>query len=157
MNAVRVLARVIPVLLAPRETAADEEDEFEQAVFWAQQSRVRLHFEEEADEEVGEAGPSSRTERPAAVEEGQFVLADDDQDSDRDEDDGAEPPRPSDPSPLVEPPLAEQLLAALVDLLFVPGLTLPQSSVDSSSSAAVVYTIWCVLLSLPNKRERNPH
>ena len=163
MNAVRVLARVIPVVLAPRQSAAAAgEDEFELAVFWAQESRVRFEPDEEDQAEM-QAEPSSG-ERPASAsaEEGQFVLADEDDDEDQEEEgdddedqeeegDGTDAPRPQDnsapnASPPPQPPLAEQLLAALVDLLFVPGLTLPRSSVDDSSSAAVVvYTIWCAV------------
>jgi hypothetical protein len=151
MNAVRVLARVLPVVLAPRQSAAAAgEDEFELAVFWAQESRVRFEPDEEDQAEM-QAEPSSG-ERPASAsaEEGQFVLADEDDDEDQEEEgDGTDAPRPQDnsapnASPPPQPPLAEQLLAALVDLLFVPGLTLPRSSVDDSRSAAVViYTIWC--------------
>ncbi|TKA53363.1 hypothetical protein B0A53_04381 [Rhodotorula sp. CCFEE 5036] len=150
MNAVRVLARVLPVVLAPRQSAAAAgEDEFELAVFWAQESRVRFEPDEEDQAEM-QAEPSSG-ERPASAsaEEGQFVLADEDDDEDQEEEgDGTDAPRPQDnsapnASPPPQPPLAEQLLAALVDLLFVPGLTLPRSSVDDSRSAAVViYTIW---------------
>ena len=150
MNAVRVLARVVPVVLAPRESAAaggQEEDDFEQAVFWAQESRVRFEPDGEEEERVR---PSSRERSASAgesAEEGQFVL-EDGQDSDQEED--RTTPRPNDDStpsaaPPPPPPLAEQLLAALVDLLFVPGLTLPPRLSGEGSSAAVVYTIWCVL------------
>ena len=41
-----------------------------------------------------------------------------------------------------EPPLAEKLLAALVDLLFVPGFTVAEEC--RTEDGAVAYVIWFV-------------
>ncbi|GAA5883269.1 hypothetical protein JCM3774_001791 [Rhodotorula dairenensis] len=128
LNAVRVLARVLPVVLAPRDSATPEGDDFETAVFWSIESTVDLS---------GDQGhiPTLQGTTGDSGAEGQFVLASDDDDED---DDRAE--RSPQAGDSASRPLAEQLLSALVDLLFVPGLSLPRSA--AVNAAPVVYTIW---------------
>ncbi|GAA5991447.1 hypothetical protein JCM10908_005707 [Rhodotorula pacifica] len=146
LNAVRVLARVVPVLLAPREggggAGEEDMDEFERVVFWTSGNGVAPSGD--GASEGGGAAEQSRA-RNGAGEEGQFVLADE-EDDEEDEPTGSSSRRNDTPtsSQTQTPLLAEQLLSALVDLLFVPGLTLPRSSyaAESDTAAAVMYSIW---------------
>lgn len=116
LNAVRVLSRVVPLILAPREPDGSV-DEFEEALFWSEDDFEGLGQSQGDDD----------------AREGQFVLADEDEE----EGDSIEAQQ----SRAAAPPLAERLLGALVDLLFLPGLTLPRSI--ASEGAGVVHAIWC--------------
>lgn len=129
VNAVRVLSRVVPVILAPRE-ADGSVDEFEEALFWT--------TDDDSSDRGQLPGPDG-----SEGEAGQFVLADD-EDDEEDEDSG---PARTASSRATVPPLAERLLGALVDLLFLPGLTLPRSI--ASEGAGVVHAIWCVVRAEP--------
>lgn len=154
LNAVRVMTRVVPLLLAPKGVDAqgrEVADAVEEELFWRRERVPPAH-------EIG-AEPVNSSKEPDArgTEEGQFVLEDDD------EVDAA----PSDPlssssaastsaaCPTEEaafdelPPLAERLLGALVDLLFVPGFTIaealaPRQRRGEQSESVVTYAIWSV-------------
>ncbi|BGP13084.1 hypothetical protein JCM10213_000911 [Rhodosporidiobolus nylandii] len=144
LNCVRGLARVVPVVMGP--VGVDEygrtvREELEESIFWArervqraQPTASRATAEQQGAAEDGEAG------------DGQFVL--DDSDSDADADD-ASPSSPATAKPQEGkrddeyedlPPLAERLLSTLVDLLFVPGLTLPLAL--RQEGKGVCYSIW---------------
>lgn len=142
LNAVRVLSRVVPLVLAPRQAGAV--DEVEEELFWRK---------EKVPARKDVAGESLGGEEPKTGDaEGQFVLEDED-------DEGLVTANPltsaSASSPAAQPeqqpafeklpPLAERLLGALVDLLFVPGFTLPESSRAGADSSIVTYSIWCVM------------
>ncbi|POY73446.1 hypothetical protein BMF94_3383 [Rhodotorula taiwanensis] len=116
LNAVRVLSCVVPLVLAPREPDGSV-DEFEEALFWSEDESEGLGQSQGDDD----------------AREGQFVLADEDEE----EGDSIEAQQ----SRAAAPPLAKRLLGALVDLLFLPGLTLPRSI--ASEGAGVVHAIWC--------------
>ncbi|BGO88692.1 hypothetical protein NBRC10512_005138 [Rhodotorula toruloides] len=139
LNAVRVLSRVVPLVLAPR--VAGAVDQVEEELFWRRE-KVPLR------EEVGEESASGKEEAKASDAEGQFVLEDE-------EDEDTTPVDPLTSASAVKaqheaeesafeelPPLAERLLSALVDLLFVPGFTLPDSSRAGADSSIVTYSIW---------------
>lgn len=141
LNAVRVLSRVVPLVLAPR--VAGAVDQVEEELFWRRE-KVPLR------KEVGEESASGKEEAKASDAEGQFVLEDE-------EDEDTTPVDPLTSASAVKaqheaeesafeelPPLAERLLSALVDLLFVPGFTLPDSSRAGADSSIVTYSIWCV-------------
>lgn len=141
LNAVRVLSRVVPIVLAPRTAGAV--DQVEEELFWRKEKVP-------PKQEVGEEFASGKEETKASDAEGQFVLEDE-------EDEDAMPADPltstsaAKAQPEAEeqafeelPPLAERLLSALVDLLFVPGFTLPVSSRAGTDSSIVTYSIWCV-------------
>lgn len=143
LNAVRVLSRVVPLILAPRQAGAL--DEVEEELFWRRdKAPVR--------KEVGEESPTGNEQAKAGDAEGQFVLEDeDDEDAATDplasasaSSSAAQPTAEQQPAFEEIPPLAERLLSALVDLLFVPGFTLPESSRSSTDSSIVTYSIWCV-------------
>lgn len=162
LNAVRVLTRIVPLVLAPRGTDAhgrEVRDEVEDELFWRREKVPVASPRARDDERGGAQGVGVGTE-DVPGDEGQFVLEDEDDDA---EDDGATPAAPSDaraPSssaPEAEytelPPLAERLLGALVDLLFVPGFTIadglgPQGSslADEEDRSVVTYAIWWVSL-----------
>ncbi|BGP29203.1 hypothetical protein JCM10296v2_000941 [Rhodotorula toruloides] len=138
LNAVRVLSRVVPLVLAPRTAGAV--DQVEEELFWRKEKAP-------LKQEVGVAA-SRKEETKASDAEGQFVLEDE-------EDEDATPADPLSSASAVKaqpeaeepafeelPPLAERLLSALVDLLFVPGFTLPESSRAGADSNIVTYSIW---------------
>jgi hypothetical protein len=114
-------------------------DRLEEAIFWTSE-RVRV--------ERPLVPPVVVVQEPDDDDEaGQFVIEDED-----DEDAGTATPKKATPAPVaVEedeweelPPLAERLLAALVDLAFVPGFTVPAER--RTADGAVAYVIWFVVL-----------
>lgn len=117
LNCVRVLQRVLPVVFEIDE----ETTRFELEVLW----------KKEVDD------------TPANDEPLQFVIEDDDEDSDEE---GTEPPAQSAPklketrTKQTMPSLAERLLGCLIDLLFCCGFTIPrQVQVDHYK---INHTIW---------------
>ncbi|KPV76741.1 uncharacterized protein RHOBADRAFT_51739 [Rhodotorula graminis WP1] len=158
LNAVRVLTRVVPLLLAPRGVDAEgfaAVDAVEDELFWR---RERVPVAREIGEEpVGAAQAGAGAGAGGGNEDGQFVLEDDD------DDDGAaagDPlssstpaasssaaPRAQEPAYDELPPLAVRLLGALVDLLFVPGFTVAESlaapqPTGHEGRSVVTYAIW---------------
>ncbi|BGO98303.1 High-temperature-induced dauer-formation protein-domain containing protein [Rhodotorula toruloides] len=139
LNAVRVLSRVVPIVLAPR--VAGAVDEVEEELFWRRE-------EVPVKKEVGEESASGKEKTKASEAEGQFVLEDEDDEDATPADPltsasaSTAPPAAEDPAYEELPPLAERLLGALVDLLFVPGFTLPESSRAGTDSSIVTYSIW---------------
>ena len=100
LNCVRVLQRVLPIVFE----IDGETTRFELEVLWKK-------------EEVEDT--------PVNEEPLQFVIEDDDEDS---EEEGAEPPTRTAPKPKETktiPSLAERLLSCLIDLLFCCGFTIP--------------------------------
>ncbi|GAA5856451.1 hypothetical protein JCM8547_008750 [Rhodosporidiobolus lusitaniae] len=146
--AVRVLSRIVPLLLGPQGVDAQgrrRRDEVEEWLFWR---REKAEGEEKPAEEGGKVQENGQA---AAEGDGQFVLEDDEEDEDVESAKPSDPltsssssAAPSAPSPSKErfsPPLAERLISALVDLLFVPGLTLPET-LRQGPDATVTYAIW---------------
>lgn len=129
LNCLRVLSRTVPFLLR-RQSA--EPGVGEEELFWRRE-KVRVERAEAV------APPTAAGQE----EEGQFVIDDDE------EEDGEEATTPKADAPQGEreereelPPLAERLLAALVDLAFVPGFTVPEEC--RGPDGAVSYIIWWV-------------
>ena len=126
----------MPLLLGPQ-TDSRVRDRVEEQVFWKKERVVNQRTQEEVRKEEGVAG----------AEEGQFVLEDED-----DEEEDQATPKPSssfDPSTSsttrVEeseelPCLAERLVSTLINLLFVPSLTIPSDL--STPSSLINYSIW---------------
>ncbi|GAA5971297.1 hypothetical protein JCM11641_008300 [Rhodosporidiobolus odoratus] len=139
INAVRVLSRVVPVLLGPQMTDADgrrRSEDIEEKVFWAREKVLRQR--EKA--KPGEPEPQGQA---AQEGDGQFVLEDEDDDDESSP--SASTPIAAEPAALEPeydklPPLALTLLSTLVDLLFVPGFTLPLSL--RQEGTGVCYSIW---------------
>ncbi|BGP45142.1 hypothetical protein JCM10450v2_000959 [Rhodotorula kratochvilovae] len=160
LNAVRVLARVVPLLLAPRGLDAhgrEVTDQVEDELFWRRERVPVAPAAAAQSERPPPTGESAQGERGAARDdEGQFVLEDDDEDADGDA--GAPDPlsafaavssSTAEAEPAYEelPPLAERLLGALVDLLFVPGFTVaealrPRDETGEGEGSVVTYAIW---------------
>ena len=116
----RVLGRVTPFAVGGAEG-------LEERIFWREE-RVQ----------VDASRTSDRSSSEVEGGDGQFVLEDED-----DNDEGQRTPRQG---PAAEeeyeiiPPLAERLLAALVDLAFVPGFTVAEEC--RTADGAVSYVIW---------------
>ncbi|BGP37050.1 hypothetical protein JCM10449v2_000954 [Rhodotorula kratochvilovae] len=160
LNAVRILARVVPLLLAPRGLDAhgrEVTDQVEDELFWRRERVPVAPAAAAQSERPPPTGESAQGERGAARDdEGQFVLEDDDEDADGDV--GAPDPlsafaavssSAAEAEPAYEelPPLAERLLGALVDLLFVPGFTVaealrPRQDTADGEGSVVTYAIW---------------
>jgi hypothetical protein len=135
LNCLRVLSRVVPFVLGPQST---EPGELEEAIFW----RIERTRVERRESTSAEAGRSSTEAPKEEEEEGQFVIDDED---DEDDSANATPTAAAGPSQPKEeweeiPPLAERLLAALVDLAFVPGFTVAEEC--RTQDSAVAYVIW---------------
>ncbi|GAA5892192.1 hypothetical protein JCM8208_001471 [Rhodotorula glutinis] len=156
LNAVRVLTRVVPLLLAPRGVDAEgfaAVDAVEDELFWRRE-RVPV-AREIGEEQIGAAQTGAGA--AAGTEDGQFVLEDDDEE---DRAAAADPlssstptasssaaPRAQEPAYDELPPLAVRLLGALVDLLFVPSFTIAESlaapqEVGHEGRNVVTYAIW---------------
>ncbi|GAA5901792.1 uncharacterized protein JCM6883_000399 [Sporobolomyces salmoneus] len=141
LNCVRVLTRLIPLLLGPRNGGTDQ---VEEELFWKKQ-RTPVQRRKQSSTESGQKEPEEE-------EQGQFVLEDEDE-----EDDERDPltnaaaststPARAQESTREEegyeesPCLAERLIASLINLLFVPGLTL-SPDLGSSNDSLVTYSIW---------------
>ncbi|GAA5879289.1 hypothetical protein JCM16303_003150 [Sporobolomyces ruberrimus] len=131
LSCVRVLTRLLPLLLGPQNGTKDQ---VEEEIFWKRPRIVKRRKEEEQ---------GTRRETPAEDEgQGQFVLEDEDED-----DEGASTPLASSQFEQSQqdeyeelPCLAERLISTLINLLFVPGLTI--SSDLGSSDSIVNYSIW---------------
>ncbi|GAA6041207.1 hypothetical protein JCM8097_008343 [Rhodosporidiobolus ruineniae] len=154
LNAARVLSRVVPLLLGPQGVDAQgrrAKDELEEAVFWTREE-VEPSSSASPAKEGGENMPEE--DQPAdAEDEGQFVLEDDE--DDEEDSKPSDPLRASSPSPPARPtstsppkrdpellpPLAVRLISAVVDLLFVPGFTLPEG-LRQGQDGVVTYAIW---------------
>ncbi|ORY88647.1 high-temperature-induced dauer-formation protein-domain-containing protein [Leucosporidium creatinivorum] len=136
LNCLRVLSRVVPFVLGPQST---EPGELEEAIFWRSE-KIRV------ERPVSEERTRNSTEAPREAEEGQFVIDDEEEDEEDEENEATATPKPAAESsqPTEEweeiPPLAERLLAALVDLAFVPGFTVAEEC--RTQDGAVVYVIW---------------
>ncbi|GAA6005431.1 hypothetical protein JCM10207_002979 [Rhodosporidiobolus poonsookiae] len=150
LNAVRGLSRVVPLLMAPQGVDGEGRrlrDEIEEELFWKRERVIK----------VGEIGEEALRKEEEAAEtkegDGQFVLEDDEDDEDDAESKPSDPltsaapaaaPAP-DAQKLNEdellPPLAERLISALVDLLFVPGFTVAES-LRPGEDVTVSYSIW---------------
>lgn len=110
LNCVRVLSRILPVVIGHNGL-----QQHHQSLFWTKTRRAR---------------PSTASTGDTDVERMQFVIDDEEENA---------------PSPIASPadeeeiaPLAERLLGALVDLLFLPGFTLEPSANGNS----VNYVTW---------------
>ncbi|GAA5900472.1 hypothetical protein JCM6882_001256 [Rhodosporidiobolus microsporus] len=153
LNAVRVLSRIVPLLLGPQGADAQGQrlrDEVEEWLFWRREKVERKRNSVGLGSEDGAADGEKEADAAKADEgDGQFVLEDS-------EDEDAKPSDPltsastdsskrsSAPSASQEeflPPLAERLISALVDLLFVPGFTLPEV-LRQGPDGVVTYAIW---------------
>lgn len=112
LNCIRVLSRVIPFIVkSPQPFSAEQEPDLEERLFWRSHAR--------------------KVERSAAPD-AQFVIDSDDEDA-ADARAGAEEFE-------TIPPLAQRLLATLVDLCFVPGFTLVDQLRRDDN--VVSYVIW---------------
>lgn len=117
LNCVRVLARVIPFVF---QNQSDTGGSLEEGIFWTREKVEMVAPTVEASQQATEAS--------------QFVI--DDEDEDEVEESNPEIPEKQ----FTElPPLAERLLASLVDLLFVAGFTLPE---ECKNEGAISYIIW---------------
>ncbi|SCV67363.1 BQ2448_6009 [Microbotryum intermedium] len=145
INCVRVLSRVVPYLTRPGPDGTLSAD-LENDIFW-KATRVRIR---KASASATTSRPSTKANEDEAVEEaGRFVLENDDDDDEeattswRSTTTSAS--EATDPADQYEwhqvPPLAERLLAALVDLAFVPSLTVPEEC-RAAEGGSVAYVIW---------------
>lgn len=148
LNCLRVLSRVVPLVMRPQSALADP---LEEAIFWTTE-KVRVESPSTHDEPDQHTTPNETSED----ETGQFVI-----DDDEDEDEAVDRSTPSGQAKTAAdshhdtsrsslsdtawrdvPPLAERLLATLVDLAFVPGFTLPEQFKNDDGSSCVSYIIW---------------
>lgn len=120
MNCVRVLSRVIPFIFHNQSDTGGSLEEL--GIFW---TREKI--------EIIAPTPESNQQ---ATESSQFVIDDEDEEEVEESNSTSEVPQKE----YTElPPLAERLLASLVDLLFVAGFTLPE---ECKNEGAISYIIW---------------
>ncbi|SCZ96541.1 BZ3500_MvSof-1268-A1-R1_Chr8-2g10280 [Microbotryum saponariae] len=159
INCVRVLTRVVPYLTRPGPdgTLSDLESD----VFW-KPTRVRVRKNSSPSATTSSAS-TKVNEDEADGEAGHFVLEDED-DDDEEVDTSARSTancasRATDLADQSEwhqvPPLAERLLAALVDLAFVPGLTVPEEC-RAAEGGSIAYVIWEAGIANPSSSSLPP-
>ncbi|GAA5949250.1 hypothetical protein JCM21900_000875 [Sporobolomyces salmonicolor] len=144
LNCVRVLSRIVPLLVGSQGGAG--RDQVEEEVFWRRETiRVEKNDPKE-DRSSQDAQGGEAQDGPG--DEGQFIIDDEeDEETASDGDPVTTPKSTSESAPEVDdhyeeiPPLAERLLSALIDLLFVPGLTVPEA-LRQGSDGVVTYVIW---------------
>ncbi|GAA5861926.1 hypothetical protein JCM1840_006877 [Sporobolomyces johnsonii] len=141
LNCVRVISRVVPLLLGSQGGAG--RDQVEEEVFWRRET-IRVEKGEGRTSQGAKGGES----RDEPREEGQFIIDDEEDEETASDGESATTPKPtSESAPEADehyeeiPALAERLLSALIDLLFVPGLTVPEA-LRQGSDGVVTYVIW---------------
>ncbi|GAA5936971.1 uncharacterized protein JCM15063_000114 [Sporobolomyces koalae] len=130
LNCIRVLTRLIPLLLGPQNGAIDH---VEEEIFWKRSG-----------------SKSKEPTQPVDEPEGQFVLEDDEED----DQEAARPDEDATSSLREGPCLADRLIATLIHLLFVPGLTLP--SEHKQDDSVVNFSIWEPGIALPFPTSPSP-
>ncbi|KAM0787084.1 hypothetical protein ACM66B_006342 [Microbotryomycetes sp. NB124-2] len=133
LNCVRVLARAVPYVLKPQSAYTDQ---LEEAIFWTNDKR-RV-------ERSSQSASSSQRPNDQSVEEaGQFVIDDEDEDEpdNKPKQQQQQHDGPDDGDWQEVPILAERLLSTVVNLLFVPGFTVPEEC-RSEEDTCLSYVIW---------------
>ncbi|GAA95284.1 uncharacterized protein L969DRAFT_92457 [Mixia osmundae IAM 14324] len=141
LNCVRVLTRVLPFVwegqalpnaAGESESSPADVEEFEDAIFWRATR-------------IAQAQSSKQHLDGSARDDNHFVLgADEDEEGEQDPLNSSKPSSPTSSRKLqtetLLPPLGERLLAAVVDMLFFAGLTLPRDIVPKELK--ISYIIW---------------
>ncbi|KAK4056096.1 hypothetical protein OIO90_002827 [Microbotryomycetes sp. JL221] len=129
LNCVRVLSRILPFIIKPQTSVTDP---LEEEIFW---TTTNVH---RSNSTLATHDHDANNDQ-----HDQFVIDDDDDDNDNDNE-----RRPLESGRDEQqhewqhvPPLAERLLKTLVDLLFVPGFTVPEAC-RSNQNSCISYVIW---------------